>query len=152
VHERIDASRYGFGLVTSAGGVVLGRLRRSALDCDPTARIEDVMEPGPSTVRPHTPAAKLAKRLAARDLKTAIVTTPEGVLLGVVREALRGRHGDEGRGRRGAGARRLRFHQPLLVMRDAKIIQLGGISRIRPRVTARATQRPRWIVGAAVAW
>ncbi len=43
------------------------------------------MEPGPSTVHPHTPAGKLAKRLAARDLKTAIVTAPEGVLVGVVR-------------------------------------------------------------------
>ena len=85
VRERIGASQYGFGLVTSKGGVVLGRLRRSALDCDPAMRVEDVMEPGPSTVRPHTPAAKLAKRLAARNLKSAIVTTPDGVLLGVVR-------------------------------------------------------------------
>ena len=43
------------------------------------------MDPGPSTVRPHTLAGTLAKRLAARDLKTAIATTPEGVKLGVVR-------------------------------------------------------------------
>ena len=85
VRERVGASRYGFGFVTSEGGVVLGRLRRSALEGDPAARVEDVMEPGPSTVRPHTPPAKLATRLAARDLKSAIVTTPEGVLLGVVR-------------------------------------------------------------------
>jgi CBS-domain-containing membrane protein len=44
-----------------------------------------MMEPGPSTVRPNTHATRLARRLAARDLKTAIVTTPGGVLLGVVR-------------------------------------------------------------------
>jgi hypothetical protein len=34
------------------------------------------VEPRPSTVRPDMPAAALAKRLADRDLRTAIVTTP----------------------------------------------------------------------------
>jgi hypothetical protein len=52
VRERVDASPYGFGLVTSAGGVLLGRLGRSALDGDPAARTEEVMEAGPATVRP----------------------------------------------------------------------------------------------------
>lgn len=85
VRERIDGSPYGFGLVTTAGGVLLGRLRRSALDGDPAARAEDVMEAGPSTVRPKMAADRLARRLDARDLKTAIVTTPEGVLVGVIR-------------------------------------------------------------------
>ena len=83
--ERIDGSPYGFGLVTSEGGVLLGRLRRSVLDGDPAARAEDVMEAGPSTVRPNTAADRLARRLDARDLRTAIVTTPGGVLVGVVR-------------------------------------------------------------------
>jgi CBS domain-containing protein len=85
VRERILASGYGFGLVTSEGGVVLGRLRGSALDCDPALRAEEVMEPGPSTVRPDTPTGDLAKRLAERDLRFAIVTDPEGRLIGVVR-------------------------------------------------------------------
>jgi hypothetical protein len=30
------------------------------------------------------PAAALAKRLADRDLRTAVVTNPEGVLIGIV--------------------------------------------------------------------
>jgi CBS domain-containing protein len=85
VRGRIAASPYGFGLVTGTGGVLLGRLRRSRLTRTSATQVEEVMEAGPSTVRPHTPAAELAKRLAARDLQTAIVTTPEGVLLGVVR-------------------------------------------------------------------
>jgi predicted transcriptional regulator len=64
--------------------IVLGRVRRSAIDdTDPTATAEGVMEPGPSTVRFNTPARELAQRLAERDLKTAIVTTPEGCLGGV---------------------------------------------------------------------
>ena len=42
------------------------------------------MEPGPSTVRCDTPAGELAERLAQRDLHTAVVSTPEGELVGVV--------------------------------------------------------------------
>jgi len=43
------------------------------------------MEPGPSTVRPNVAAEKLAADLRGRRLATAIVTTPDGRLLGVVR-------------------------------------------------------------------
>jgi CBS-domain-containing membrane protein len=83
VRERIVASAYRFALVTSPGGVLLGRLRASALDCDPNLRAEEVMEAGPSTVRPDKHARELASRLAERQLNFAIVTTPEGYLLGV---------------------------------------------------------------------
>ena len=48
------------------------------------ATAEAVMEPGPTTVRADTLAADLAQRLTERDLKTAIVSTPEGRLIGVV--------------------------------------------------------------------
>jgi hypothetical protein len=41
------------------------------------------MEPGPSTVRPNTPARELVDRLAGSELNTAIVTTPGGCLVGV---------------------------------------------------------------------
>lgn len=84
VRERIIASPYGFALVTSAGGVLLGRLRGSLLECDPQLRAEEVMEAGPSTVRPDTPAPALARRLGERELRWAIVTDPEGRLIGVV--------------------------------------------------------------------
>jgi CBS domain-containing protein len=83
VRERIGRSPYGFALVTTPGGVLLGRLRGSALDCDPNLSAEAVMESGPSTVRPDTEAPALAKRLAERDLRWAIVTNPEGRLIGV---------------------------------------------------------------------
>ncbi|HEX8856472.1 MAG TPA: CBS domain-containing protein [Thermoleophilaceae bacterium] len=84
VRERIDETPYGFALVLSPKGVLLGRLRRSALDGDPNAVAESVMEPGPTTVRPDTPAGELAERLRKKDLKTAILSDPEGRLLGIV--------------------------------------------------------------------
>jgi CBS domain-containing protein len=84
----IERSRYGFCLVVNDQRIVLGRLRRSALhDTVANARVETVMEPGPSTVRPDTPARELADRLASRNLNTAVITTPEGRLLGVFARA-----------------------------------------------------------------
>ena len=86
VRTRIEESPYGFAVVVSEGGVVLGRLRRSALEGAPERPAESVMESGPSTVRPDTPAAELAERLRQRELNTAVVTDPEGRLIGVVRQ------------------------------------------------------------------
>lgn len=83
IREQVTRSRYPFALVLSAGGVLLGRLRASALDCDPQLRADDVMEPGPSTVRPHRTAAGIAESLAEKELRWTIVTTPEGRLIGV---------------------------------------------------------------------
>jgi CBS-domain-containing membrane protein len=91
VRDRIRKSRYPFAVVTSPGGVVLGRVRGSVLELAADGTAEDHLDPGPSTVRPDTPATKLATRLADRDLNTAIVTTPEGELIGIVlREDLEG--------------------------------------------------------------
>jgi CBS domain-containing protein len=87
VRFRIDGSPYGFAFVTTSEGVVLGRLRRSACGDDLERTAEEAMEPGPSTVRPDQSASELRERLERRDLKTAVVTTPEGALIGVVRAA-----------------------------------------------------------------
>jgi Mg/Co/Ni transporter MgtE len=84
VRARVEASPYRFALVVSEGGVLLGRLRGAALEGDPRRTAEESMEPGPSTVRPDTVPGKLAERLRSRDLRTALVTTPEGVLIGIV--------------------------------------------------------------------
>jgi CBS domain-containing protein len=85
VLPRVLESPYGFALVVSDGGILLGRLRKSALEGDPDVTAEHAMEPGPSTVRLDTAADKLAERLGERDLKTAVVSDPEGRLVGVVR-------------------------------------------------------------------
>lgn len=85
VRPRVEDSPYGFALVVSDNGVLLGRLRRASLEGQADAPAESVMEAGPSTVRPDTELDSLMERLAKRDLKTAVVSTPEGRLLGIVR-------------------------------------------------------------------
>lgn len=85
VLDRIDRSPYGFALVLAdEGEILLGRVRRSAIGETREARAEELMEPGPSTVRAHIETSELARRLHERDLTTAVVTTPTGRLLGVV--------------------------------------------------------------------
>ena len=87
LRERVAKSPYGFALVVSADGTLLGRLRRAALESRPGLAAEQAMEPGPSTVRLDTDPRKVAERLQERDLKTAVVTDPEGKLVGIVRRA-----------------------------------------------------------------
>jgi CBS-domain-containing membrane protein len=86
--ELLSESRDGFCLVLNEQRVVLGRVRKSALDdSDKNASAESVMEAGPSTVRPNTPARELIERLSKAELKTAIITTPGGRLIGVFHRA-----------------------------------------------------------------
>jgi CBS domain-containing protein len=84
VRDRVEISRHGFALVLDSDGVLLGRLRRAALDADPRTLAGAVMEPGPATIRPHQPAAEVADGLRERGHVSRIVTDPSGRLLGVV--------------------------------------------------------------------
>jgi CBS domain-containing protein len=84
VARKIEATPYGFALALSPGRVVLGRVRRSRI-ADAGASVETVIEPGPSTIRPHIVIEDLAARLTRSQVRTLIVTDPEGKLLGVVR-------------------------------------------------------------------
>jgi len=86
VHARVRRSAYGFALVIAEDRCVLGRLRASMLEeCDPGAPAEQVMEPGPSTVRLDRELAPLVKQLSERGYSFAIATDPDGRLAGVLR-------------------------------------------------------------------
>jgi CBS domain-containing protein len=84
VLERVNASAFGFALVVSDGGVLLGRLPKAALEAEPGAMAETVMEPGPSTVRADLAPERLRERLEHQGLTAALITDPDGRLLGVV--------------------------------------------------------------------
>lgn len=72
-------------LVVNDEHVVLGRVRPR--DHPATAAAEDVMDPGPTTVRAYEPLEPLLDRMQQRHVHEIIVTTPEGRLLGVVRSS-----------------------------------------------------------------
>ena len=83
VRESIERSPYPFALVTSDDGTLLGRAPSSALGPASEGPVWDVAEPGPKTFRPHASAEKVAAVLTDKGLRWAIVTTPEGRVLGV---------------------------------------------------------------------
>jgi CBS-domain-containing membrane protein len=85
VHDRVGQSAYGFAFVLGPDGVLLGRLRKASLEHHRDTEAQDVMEPGPSTTRPDTPPDKLLAKLHGADLTTAVLTDPEGRLVGIVR-------------------------------------------------------------------
>jgi CBS domain-containing protein len=77
-------SPHGFALVVGADATLVGRLRAAALAGDPAARTEQIMEAGPSTVRPDRPLVELVEVMRGKNLTVMLVTTPEGRLLGVL--------------------------------------------------------------------
>jgi Mg/Co/Ni transporter MgtE len=86
VRRAITDSPYGYALVLSPGDVVLGRVRKSALETlSDGDRIDTVLEPRPQTIRPHLTEAKLRERFEAYGVRTLVVTRPDGTLIGVVR-------------------------------------------------------------------
>lgn len=71
-------------IVLNDAGIVLGRIRREAFEKAPELKVTEVMEVGPSTIRPGTPLGEIAQRM--RDARTGrvLVTTAEGKFLGTL--------------------------------------------------------------------
>jgi CBS domain-containing protein len=84
VRARVANSPYRFALVVAADGTLVGRLGATALAGGPATRAEQVMEAGPSTVRPDRLLAELVGVMRDKNLTVMLVTTPEGRLLGVL--------------------------------------------------------------------
>ncbi len=70
--------------VVNAEGIVLGRVRGSASGGAIGGTVEEVMEPGPTTVRPNTMLESILERLRARNLDSVLVTTSDGRLVGTL--------------------------------------------------------------------
>ena len=71
-------------IVVNDHHVVLGRIRGRAFDGDLSALVEDVMRPGPSTIRPDTPLKTVVKTLRHGNAGSTLVTDPEDRLIGTL--------------------------------------------------------------------
>jgi rhodanese-related sulfurtransferase/CBS domain-containing protein len=87
VAARVSDSPFGFALVTREDGSLLGRLRGDALDQPSVDGVAEAMSVGPSTIRADAELDALVERLQSKGLRFAIVTDPNGRLLGVVRRS-----------------------------------------------------------------
>ncbi|MCH7846668.1 MAG: hypothetical protein IH850_12695 [Acidobacteria bacterium] len=71
-------------IVIDCDGIVVGRLRNQAWEADDVVSVEEVMESGPTTVRPDGLLQPLVDRMSKRGTKLVVVTTAQGYLIGVV--------------------------------------------------------------------
>ena len=85
VRDRLQAVGKTRCIVVNDQRVVLGRIRGGSLDGDPEQTAEAVMEVGPTTVRPSEPLDALITRMRKRKTGSIVVSTADGVLVGVLR-------------------------------------------------------------------
>jgi hypothetical protein len=86
VHARVRAVGWNRAVVVANDGVVLGLLHLDRLhDATPSATVAEHMMGAPVTVRPHLSPDELPE--AARRQEVFLVTTSDGVLLGLVSAA-----------------------------------------------------------------
>ena len=84
VAKRVRAAGQDACIVVNDRHVVLGRIRGQALDGDPKAVVEDVMRPGPSTIRPDVDLKTVVHTLREGNADSTLVTDQEGRLIGTV--------------------------------------------------------------------
>jgi hypothetical protein len=73
-----------FCVVVNEHGIVLGKVRPKELPAEDNARVEDFMQVGPSTVQRREELSGLVERMRDKGVRTILVTTPKGELLGGV--------------------------------------------------------------------
>jgi len=64
--------------------IVLGDLRDEALRAEPGARVEQVMNPAPSTYRPNVSVHEMAHHLKQSGAERVLVADCDGRLIGVI--------------------------------------------------------------------
>jgi CBS domain-containing protein len=84
VSDRVADAGWGDALVIDCDGIVIGRLRTTAWKQDRSLPVSQVMELGPTTVRPNALLEPLVRRMEKRDTALVTVATPQGVLIGVL--------------------------------------------------------------------
>jgi CBS-domain-containing membrane protein len=68
--------------VVNQQGVVLGDLRGKVLHSDPSKRVEEVMNPAPSTYRPNVSVHEMAHEFLESGAKRVLVADCDGRLVG----------------------------------------------------------------------
>lgn len=81
----IEESGQSYCVVLNDHDILMGRLRRKHLTNGDEVTVEDVMETGPTTVRPTESAAALLERMDAKNVPAVLVTTANGRFVGIAR-------------------------------------------------------------------
>lgn len=84
VFDRTTDAGWDEAFVVDCDGIVVGRLRGKTWQQERDLPVGDVMELGPTTVRPTTVLEPLTKRMQDKETKLVAVSSAQGVLLGVL--------------------------------------------------------------------
>lgn len=84
VRSRISDAGWDTCVVVDCDGIVVGRIRPPAIESREDVMVEEVMEPGPSTVRPDSLLGPLVERMEEKGTPQVLVTTPQGRLVGIL--------------------------------------------------------------------
>jgi len=84
ISSRITDDRWDVCIVIDCDRKAIGRIRNGDLGADPHHRARDIMEPGPSTVRPDSRLEPLVRRMHHKNAPHVTVTNPQGELLGLL--------------------------------------------------------------------
>jgi CBS domain-containing protein len=89
VQRRMHETGTDLCVVVNDRRIVLGVVREPALNGDPNASIDEVLDPGPLTYRPHTLLTDIVKRMEESQgrIRRVLVTTSDGELIGLLRRA-----------------------------------------------------------------
>jgi Mg/Co/Ni transporter MgtE len=85
VRDRVREGGWDVCVVVNEQHVVLGLVRADALGVDPATPVEAVMQPSPVTFRPNLAAGQMPDYLKKLRTPRALVTTSDGVLVGLLR-------------------------------------------------------------------
>ncbi|MCH8284687.1 MAG: CBS domain-containing protein [Chloroflexi bacterium] len=84
---RIQVGGKDMCLVVNDEGILLGRLRGAVFERDPETPIEEIMESGPTTIRPDTMLQDICERMEKRRVDSVLVATETGHLIGILYRA-----------------------------------------------------------------
>jgi CBS domain-containing protein len=91
VRGRLQQSGWAECVVANEQRIVLGLVSARTWQADGRLPVEQVMDPAPLTVRPHTTCAVVADRMQKQQTEVALVTYPDGKLIGLLRQGKRSR-------------------------------------------------------------
>jgi CBS domain-containing protein len=73
-------------VVANHNRVVLGLLKKEAWRAGDELPVQEAMDPAPLTIRPHFSWESVLEKMHARKTDIALVTTPDGKLIGLLRQ------------------------------------------------------------------
>lgn len=82
--DRLQSASSDMCVVVNEERVVLGLLRKERLASGGETKVEQLIEPGPTTIRPSWSIEETVEYMNQQEIEDVLVTTGDGVLIGAI--------------------------------------------------------------------